>query len=89
VLLGTGGGLCLNAGLTFVHTLAAPEHRGACNGAFYTCAYIGFGMPLLTTAFVEVDALVTPLSLLAATAALTSVWLLRQSAEIPAPPNPL
>ena len=78
-LLGAGGGLCLNAGLTLVHELAAPERRGACNGLFYTWAYVGFGAPLLTTAFVDVDRLVLPLAVLTALSAATTLWLLARS----------
>lgn len=74
-LLGGGGGLCLNAGLTLVHELSPPDRRGAGNGRFYTWAYAGFGMPLLTTAFVDVDDLAVPLAILAAVSALTAAWL--------------
>lgn len=75
-LLGAGGGLCLNAGLTLVHELAEPERRGACNGVFYTWAYVGFAAPLLTTAFVDTDELVLPLGILTALSAATAGWLL-------------
>ncbi len=75
VLLGAGGGLCLNAGLTFVGRLAAPERRGAVNGVFYTAAYIGFSAPWLATSFVDVTALAIPLGVLTLAAAATSAWL--------------
>lgn len=74
-LLGAGGGLCLNAGLTLVHELSTPATRGACNGLFYTWAYVGFAAPLLTTAFVVTDDLVAPITVLAVVTALTAVWL--------------
>ncbi len=74
-LLGAGGGLCLNAGLTLVHELSTPATRGACNGMFYTWAYVGFAAPLLTTAFVGSDHLVRPIAVLCALAGLTSIWL--------------
>lgn len=75
VLLGAGGGLCLNAGLTLVGRLAAPERRGAVNGLFYTAAYAGFAAPWLATSFVDVTELALPLGVLALAAAVTSVWL--------------
>ncbi|MGD9530331.1 MFS transporter [Pseudonocardia sp.] len=49
ILLGTGYGLCLAAGLTTVAQLASPTERGALTGTFYACAYLGFGVPLLLT----------------------------------------
>lgn len=69
VLLGAGGGLCLNDGLRLVGELAPPRSRGACNGLFYTWAYAGFAMPLLATSFVPVTRIVVPLLVLAAGAA--------------------
>lgn len=75
VLLGAGGGLCLNAGLTLVGRLAAPERRGAVNGLFYTAAYVGFAAPWLATSFVDVTELALPLGVLALAAATTSAWL--------------
>lgn len=74
-LLGAGGGLCLNAGLTHVHELSTPATRGACNGLFYTWAYLGFAAPFLTTAFVDSDALAVPLLVLAGLAATATLWL--------------
>ena len=47
LLLGTGAGLCLTAGLTLTARLAPPHTRGAMNSAFYAFAYVGFGAPLL------------------------------------------
>jgi MFS family permease len=76
VLLGAGGGLCLNAGLLLVGELAPPATRGACNGLFYTWAYVGFATPLLATSFVEVEHLDRSLVVLTVLAALTSAWLL-------------
>lgn len=75
-LLGAGGGLCLNAGLLLVGRLAPPETRGACNGLFYTWAYVGFATPLLATSFVETAHLDRSLVVLAVLGTLTSGWLL-------------
>jgi MFS family permease len=74
-LLGAGGGLCLNAGLVLVQELSVPATRGACNGLFYTWAYVGFAAPLLTTSFVDVAQLDEPLIALTVLAGLTAGWL--------------
>ncbi|RZT84205.1 putative MFS family arabinose efflux permease [Pseudonocardia sediminis] len=81
VLLGAGGGLCLNAGLVLVARVSTPATRGACNGLFYTWAYVGFAAPLLTTSFVDVTELATPLAVLVALSAATSVWLAVRSRD--------
>lgn len=47
ILLGTGAGLCLAAGLALTAELAPPTTRGAMNSAFYAFAYLGFAAPLL------------------------------------------
>lgn len=88
-LLGAGGGLCLNAGLTLVHELSTPSTRGACNGLFYTWAYVGFSAPLLTTAFVTTDHLVRPILVLTGLSAVTSLWLARSARRSTLPvPHP-
>ncbi|TFV63847.1 MFS transporter [Geodermatophilus sp. DF01-2] len=46
-LLGSGGGLCLAAGLTVTGRLAAPTRRGELTSAFLACAYLGFAAPFL------------------------------------------
>ncbi|PZS19124.1 MAG: MFS transporter [Pseudonocardiales bacterium] len=74
-LLGAGAGLCLNAGLILVQQLSTPATRGACNGLFYTWAYVGFAAPLLVTSFVTVHRLAVPLAVLAALALATAAWL--------------
>ena len=78
VLLGGGGGLCLNSGLVLVQRISTPQTRGACNGLFYTWAYVGFAAPFLTTSFVDVDRLAVPLAILALLAAATALWLAGQ-----------
>ena len=80
-LLGAGGGLCLNAGLSLVGEIAPPATRGACNGLFYTWAYVGFATPLLATSFVAVEHLIRSLVVLAVLATLTSAWLLLRTCE--------
>ncbi|WP_222131201.1 MFS transporter [Pseudonocardia sp. C8] len=81
VLLGAGGGLCLNAGLTLVGRLAPAAGRGAANGVFYTAAYLGFAAPYLATAFVTVDRLAFPLAVLAVITAVTAAWLTVRSRD--------
>ena len=81
ILLGAGGGLCLNAGLVLVGRLSTAATRGACNGLFYTCAYLGFAAPLLTTSFVTVARLAIPLGVLVALSAATALWLRIRSAD--------
>ena len=44
-LLGSGGGLCLAAGLTLTGRLAAPTRRGALTALFLAIAYLGFAVP--------------------------------------------
>ncbi|MGY1643554.1 MFS transporter [Geodermatophilus sp. SYSU D00703] len=46
-LLGSGGGLCLAAGLTVTGRLAAPTRRGELTSVFLACAYLGFAVPFL------------------------------------------
>lgn len=75
ILLGAGGGLCLNAGLTLVGRLAPASGRGAANGLFYTAAYLGFAAPYLATAFVTVEELLWPLLVLTAVTVTTAAWL--------------
>jgi hypothetical protein len=89
-LLGAGAGLCLNAGLTLVHALSTPATRGACNGLFYTWAYVGFAAPFLATAFVGTDDLVEPIIVLAVLAGLTACWLAlrHRLAALPEPLRP-
>jgi len=60
-----------------------PATRGACNGLFYTWAYVGFAAPLLATTFVTVDDLAAPLGTLAVLAAATSAWLLSSVRPLP------
>ena len=46
-LLGSGGGLCLAAGLTLTARLAAPTRRGALTALFLAIAYLGFAVPFV------------------------------------------
>jgi len=84
-LLGAGGGLCLNAGLILVQELSTPATRGACNGLFYTWAYVGFSAPLLVTSFVTIDRLAVPLAVLTALTTATAAWLRVRVRQLPRP----
>nr|WP_240188948.1 MFS transporter [Nakamurella flavida] len=46
VLLGTGYGLCLRAGLVDLTTYSPAAVRGTLTGAFYVATYLGFGVPI-------------------------------------------
>ncbi len=47
VVLGCAAGLLLREGLIDLEAAAPQRVRGALTGAFYTVAYLGFGLPLL------------------------------------------
>jgi MFS family permease len=62
LLLGSGGGLCLAAGLTLTNRLAAPTRRGALASFFLACAYVGFAAPYLVAAAAAATSVVLPLA---------------------------
>lgn len=82
-LFGTGGGLCLNAGLVAVQQLSTPATRGAVNGLFYAWSYLGFAVPFLATSFVGTDGLGWPLLVLTLLAASVSVWVAARRRALP------
>ena len=73
-LLGSGGGLCLAAGLTLTARLAAPSRRGALTALFLAIAYIGFAVPFVMAVIARATSAALPL---AAAAALTALLALR------------
>lgn len=77
LLLGSGGGLVLSAGLGLTARLAQPERRGALSATFLGCAYIGFTTPFLTAVLAERTFVQLPLALLAVLAALLALRLVR------------
>jgi MFS family permease len=77
LLLGTGGGLCLTAGLTLTARLAPPATRGAMNSAFYAFAYVGFGVPLLLAGLGNVVGIVPAMALFTAVPVALTLWLWR------------
>ena len=60
LLLGSGGGLCLAAGLTLTNRLAEPSRRGALSSLFLACAYVGFSAPYLVAATAAATSVVLP-----------------------------
>jgi MFS family permease len=73
-LLGSGGGLCLAAGLTLTARLAAPTRRGALTALFLAIAYLGFAVPFLMAVVAGATSSATPL---AGAAVVTAVLALR------------
>lgn len=75
VLLGTGYGLALAAGLTATQWLADSGQRGALASTFYALAYLGFAVPVVITTVSRDTDFATALALLTGLAVVTSVWL--------------
>ena len=75
-LLGSGGGLCLAAGLTLTARLAAPTRRGALTALFLAIAYLGFAVPFLMAVAAGATSPVVPLAAPAGLTALLAVRLL-------------
>ncbi|MCW2697368.1 MAG: hypothetical protein JWR62_2453 [Modestobacter sp.] len=75
LLLGSGGGLCLAAGLTLTARLAAPTRRGALTSLFLACAYVGFSAPYLIALAARAGSPTVPLLVAAAVAAALAVRL--------------
>ena len=75
-LLGSGGGLCLAAGLTATGRLAAPTRRGELTSVFLACAYLGFAVPFLMATAARSAPAWVPLGVAAALTGLLAVRLL-------------
>jgi hypothetical protein len=75
-LLGSGGGLCLAAGLTLTARLAAPTRRGALTALFLAIAYLGFAVPFGMAVIARATTSATPLILAALATGLLAVRLL-------------
>ena len=75
LLLGSGGGLSLSAGLGLTARLAQPERRGALSAVFLGCAYVGFSAPYLTAVAAERSRVQVPLACATGLAALLAVRL--------------
>jgi predicted MFS family arabinose efflux permease len=75
-LLGSGGGLCLAAGLTLTARLAAPSRRGALTALFLAIAYIGFAVPFVMAVLARATSAALPLVVAAALTALLALRLL-------------
>ncbi len=80
LLLGTGYGLCLHAGLRDLDRWSPLRRRGALTGVFYVATYLGFGVPLLLEALEPRWGTQAPLAAVAALAvAIAVVRALRRS----------
>jgi predicted MFS family arabinose efflux permease len=75
-LLGSGGGLCLAAGLTLTARLAAPSRLGALTSLFLACAYIGFAAPFAVAVAARATSATVPLAAAAGLAGLLALRLL-------------
>jgi predicted MFS family arabinose efflux permease len=75
-LLGSGGGLCLAAGLTLTARLAAPTRRGALTALFLAIAYLGFAVPFLMAVIARASSAATPLGIAAVVTAVLALRLL-------------
>ncbi|MFL6094241.1 MAG: MFS transporter [Blastococcus sp.] len=75
-LLGSGGGLCLAAGLTLTARLAAPTRRGALTALFLAIAYVGFAVPFLMAVIARATSAATPLGIAAVVTAVLALRLL-------------
>jgi predicted MFS family arabinose efflux permease len=74
-LLGSGGGLCLAAGLTLTARLAAPSRLGALTALFLAIAYIGFAVPFVMAVVARETSATVPLAAAAAITGLLAVRL--------------
>ena len=76
LLLGSGGGLALAAGLGLTARLARPGRRGALSAVFLGCAYVGFGAPYVVAVAAEASRVEVPLPAAPGLAGLLCVRLL-------------
>ncbi len=73
VLMGSGGGLALAAGLTRLPALAREGRLATVSSGFYASAYLGFGTPFLLAQVSGPLGIVAPLGVLAGLFALLSL----------------
>ncbi len=85
VLLGTGYGLCLRAGLLDLAAYSPPARRGTMTGIFYLATYLGFAVPILLEVLRPVSGPAAPLYALAALAASAALQRWWRLARRPAP----
>jgi hypothetical protein len=75
VLLGTGYGWSLAAGLTATQWLADPAARGALVSTYYALTYLGFGAPFVLSLASEGTEFGPALGVLTAVALALALWL--------------
>jgi predicted MFS family arabinose efflux permease len=85
VLLGSGYGLCLVAGLLETQRLATREDLASLTAIFYALTYVGFAAPIVLAELERVASASALLLLTATFAAITAVRVLRAAARHPAP----
>jgi MFS family permease len=74
VLLGSGYGGCLIAGLRFVEATTTAASRGRVTGVYYALTYLGFAAPLLLAALAKWTGEVASLLVAFALASATLLW---------------
>src|SRR4029077_9228290 len=74
IVLGTGYGLCLVAGLVEVQRLAHPEALAGLTAIFYVLTYLGFAAPYVLTLAAGLASYTTLLLITAGLALLTAMW---------------
>jgi MFS family permease len=79
IVLGTGYGLCLVAGLVEVQRLAHPEALAGLTAIYYVLTYLGFAVPYLLALAAHVTGYPTLLLITAGLALVTAVWVSLQS----------
>ena len=81
LLLGTGYGLCLRAGLLDLERWAPPASRGSLTGLFYLATYSGFAVSVVLAAVEPVAGPTLPLLVLGALAVVVAVMQWRRIAH--------
>ncbi|MCO7221804.1 MFS transporter [Klenkia sp. PcliD-1-E] len=74
LLLGTGYGCCLVAGLLETQRVASPHEMAGLTGVFYALTYLGFAAPLVLAALTALAPYPVLLLVLAALAAAALAW---------------
>jgi hypothetical protein len=76
LMLGSGSGLCLAAGLTLTARLAPVTRRGALTSLFLACAYVGFAAPFVIASAARATSAALPLEVAAVLTGLLTARLL-------------
>ncbi len=79
IVLGTGYGLCLVAGLVEVQRLAHPEALAGLTAIYYVLTYIGFAVPYVLALAAHLTGYPTLLLIMAGLALMTALWVSLQA----------